>query len=92
MAGPVRFVIGDGAADDFIARRVMGAIDSRARIAKAMKELTAAWEQTAHVWRDEQATAFRKRFLDPWEHDVRQAGGAIEYLGHVLNQVRRECE
>jgi hypothetical protein len=70
----------------------MGMTDSRARIDKAMKELLLVWSYTTHTWRDSNADAFQKKYIDNWEHDMRNTTQAMDAMGQVLGNCRRECE
>jgi hypothetical protein len=70
----------------------MGMIDSRARLDKAMKELMVLWDYTTHTWRDANAEAFGKRFMETWEHDLRNATMAMDSMGQLIGSCRRECE
>jgi hypothetical protein len=70
----------------------MGMTDGRARLSKAMKELMLRWSETRMQWDDAAAKAFEDRFLTPLEMDSRQATGAMDVMGQMLSQLRRDCE
>jgi hypothetical protein len=66
--------------------------DGRARIGKTIKELAAHWRETRTQWDDSTASAFEDRFLAPLEADSRQAISAMEGMGQILQQIKRDCE
>jgi hypothetical protein len=70
----------------------MGMTDSRARIDKAMKELLLLWDYTTHTWRDTNADSFQKKYIQAWEHDLRNTTLAMDSMGQLLGSCRRECE
>jgi hypothetical protein len=69
----------------------MGVYDSRARAAKALKELMGLWAETGRSWNDERSRAFAKKFLEPLEPDMRSATSAMDQMAQLLQQCRRDC-
>jgi hypothetical protein len=70
----------------------MGMQDGRARIGKTLKELMAHWRETHSQWNDSTSATFESRFLTPLEVDSRQAVSAMEGMGQILQQIKRDCE
>ena len=70
----------------------MGVHESRGNLAKAMKELMQRWAETKQGWNDARSAEFEDRYLRELESDLRTAGSAMEQMGVLLNQVRRDCE
>jgi uncharacterized protein YukE len=70
----------------------MGVHEARGTLAKAFKELMNRWADVRANWDDAQAEAFEETYLRNLEADLRTAGGAMDQIGQVLHQVRRDCE
>jgi len=69
----------------------MNAVESRAKIVKAAKNLMADWQQTKEIWRDENCRQFEKKYMAPLEADVRAAVLAIERIGAMLHNAQHDC-
>lgn len=65
---------------------------SSSPIDEAIKELMAAWSHTRDSWRDQQATAFEKDFLEKLPAIASQARGAIDELDTVMRKIRQDCD
>jgi hypothetical protein len=70
----------------------MGVYEGRGQLAKAIKNLMHRWQETRSSWNDAAAVQFEKKFIEPIEIDLRNAGGAMDHMATVLTQVRRDCE
>ena len=70
----------------------MGVHEARGTLAKAHKELMLRWAEVRAHWDDEQARAFEENVLRNLEADLRTAGSAMDSVGQLLHQVRRDCE
>ena len=70
----------------------MGVYESRGQLAKLMKELGDKWADTKMDWDDVVSERFEKRFMDPLEQDLRNATGAMDQMGILLSQIRRDCQ
>jgi hypothetical protein len=69
----------------------MSVQDSRANLAKAMKELLFRWSETQSKWTDAMSENFEKNRLRPLEADLRAASQAMDQMAQVLGKVRRDC-
>jgi hypothetical protein len=69
----------------------MACTEARGMIHGALKDLHLRWHETLGEWRDENAKRFEAQFVHPLGMDVKAAVVAIEQLGKVLAQVRRDC-
>ena len=70
----------------------MGVYEGRGQLAKSMKDLLNRWQEAQHAWDDPMSRAFEKDFLLPLEQDLRNSFSALDHMGQVLAQVRRDCE
>jgi hypothetical protein len=64
---------------------------SSSPIDESIKELMAAWHHTRNSWRDQQALAFEKDFLEKLPAVATQARSAIDELDAVLRKIRQDC-
>lgn len=69
----------------------MDLTSAQARLNKAYKHLRLRWEETRHTWRDTTAANFERDHLDPLEPRILAALSALERLGGILQQARRDC-
>ena len=69
----------------------MGMHEGRGQIGKAMRDLLLLWTQTRGEWDDAQSTAFQKDYIEPLEHNARDAVGAMDQMAGLLNTIKREC-
>jgi hypothetical protein len=65
---------------------------SSSTIDEAVKELMAAWNQTRNSWRDQQALAFEKDYLEKLPALATQARGAIDELDALFRKVHHDCD
>jgi hypothetical protein len=70
----------------------MGLQESRAKIGSAIRDLRSAWLNTKVYWNDSNSEKFEEEFLEPMEMDVRTAVIAMDQMGVLLSQIRRQCE
>lgn len=70
----------------------MGVHESRGNLAKAFKELMLRWADTRASWNDVRAEEFEKQYLRQLESDLRTTGSAMDQMGVLLSQARRDCE
>lgn len=69
----------------------MSVQNSRASIGKAVQELMVKWLQTRGDWDDAVAERFQTEFLEPIEQDFKPAGSAMDNMGVIISQMRRDC-
>ena len=69
----------------------MGVQDGRAQLGKAMKELWLRWAEAQSGWNDVMSRNFEKDRLRVLEADMRSATAAMEHMGQILQQVKRDC-
>ena len=69
----------------------MSVQNSRAAIAKAVQDLLVRWVQTRGEWDDSVAEQFEKQFLEPIQQDMKPAGTAMDTMGGLISQMRRDC-
>ena len=70
----------------------MGVHEARGNLSKAFKELMLRWQETRAQWDDAQAEQFEETVLRDMESDLRTAHSAMDSMGILLGQVRRDCE
>jgi hypothetical protein len=70
----------------------MGLQESRAKIGTAIRDLRSLWSNTKVYWTDVNSEKFEEEFLAPMEMDVRTAANAMDQMGQLLAQIRRQCE
>ena len=70
----------------------MGVHEARGTLAKSMKELMHRWADVRANWDDVQSRQFEETYLRNLEADLRVAAAAMDQVGQVLHQVRRDCE
>jgi len=70
----------------------MGVYEGRGQLTKSMKLLMLQWSEARGSWDDSVSHAFEEKFLSPLEQDLRNALGAMDHMGVVLQQVRHDCE
>lgn len=70
----------------------MGVYEGRGQLARAMKDLNNRWLDTKATWQDAASEAFEKEFLANLENDLRHAITAMEHMGQVISQAKRDCQ
>lgn len=70
----------------------MGVYEGQGNLAKAMKDLMIKWAEAKGSWDDVNAHRLEADFLIPLEKDLRSALGAMDQMGQLLFQIRRDCE
>jgi len=65
---------------------------TRSQIYDAQKTARARWEQVQMVWDDSIRREFAEATWEPLDQMVSDALRAIDQLGTLFNQVRRDCE
>jgi len=58
----------------------------------AFDKLQTAWAETRETWRDDNARAFEREFLQPLVVEIGQTSAAIQRLADLFRTVRKECE
>ena len=61
-------------------------------IDESIKELMVAWSHTRDSWRDQQALAFEKEFLEKLPALAAQARDAIEEIDVVFRKIHQDCD
>ena len=69
----------------------MGVYEGRGLLSRAMKDLLSHWGNTKQSWDDVMSKEFEEAFLNNLEIDVRNAGGAMDHMAVILQQVRSDC-
>ena len=69
----------------------MSVQSSRASIAKAIQDLNNFWLVTRGSWDDVVAEEFEKKFLEPIIMDFKPASSAMDTIGAVISQMKRDC-
>lgn len=62
------------------------------QLQEAVKDLLIRWERTKAQWSDEQSRQVEADFIEPLKPRVRATLNALERVGAVVAQARRECE
>lgn len=70
----------------------MGVYEGRGQLAKAMKELMRQWMEVKGQWEDSQSRAFEETFLAALESDLKTAASAMDHIGVLLGQMKRDCQ
>jgi hypothetical protein len=70
----------------------MGVYEARGQLGKAMKELAHRFADAKVGWDDPVAHALESDFFVPLEVDLRNAIGAMDHAGAVLQQARADCD
>lgn len=70
----------------------MGVHEAQGQLSKGMKDLLARWADTKMDWDDANSRAFEKEFLFPLERDLKTAITAMDVMGRLVQQARRDCE
>jgi hypothetical protein len=70
----------------------MGVHEARGTLAKAHKELMLRWADVRANWDDAQSRQFEETYLRNLESDLRVAAAAMDQVGQMLHQVKRDCE
>jgi hypothetical protein len=65
---------------------------SKAKLARASKDLATAWEQTRTSWRDQKAKQFESEFIAPLPDSISSAVAIIDELDQVLRKIKQNCE
>ena len=70
----------------------MGVHESRGNLTKAFKDLMLRWGETKAQWDDARSEEFEKQYMFELENTLRTAGSAMDQMGILINQARRDCE
>ena len=65
---------------------------SKAKLARAAKDLGSSWEATRHTWRDQKAREFESEFIAPLPDSISSAMAIIDELDAVLSKIKKHCE
>ena len=69
----------------------MGVYEGRGTLNKSMKELNARWLEARGDWRDAVAAEFEDKYILPLERDLKNAVGAMDHIGTLLQRIRHDC-
>jgi hypothetical protein len=69
----------------------MSVYEGRGQLSRAMKDLTARWQETKYHWDDPVSRAFEREFLEPLEAELRDASSAMDHMSVLLQQIRGDC-
>ena len=69
----------------------MGVYEGRGQLTKAMRDLLFRWQETKGAWDDPVSKNIEEKFLVPLEQDLRNALGAMDHMGSVLQQAKHDC-
>lgn len=69
----------------------MSAIESRAKLIQAAKQLMTQWQQTQEAWRDDNCQQFDKKYMTPLESSIRAAAQAMERMDTMLDSAQQDC-
>jgi hypothetical protein len=70
----------------------VGLHESRGNLTKAFKELMLRWGDTKAGWDDARSEQFEQQYLMELENNLRLAGSAMDQMGILISQARRDCE
>lgn len=62
-----------------------------ARLARGLKNLSAAWEDVKDVWTDRVAQEYEERYILVFEELARATLREMSRLGTTLQQAQQEC-
>ena len=65
---------------------------SKAKLARASKDISKQWEETRHSWRDQKAREFETEFIAPLPDSISSAMAIIDELDSILNKIKKSCE
>lgn len=69
----------------------MSAIESRAKLIQAAKQLMTDWQQAKEAWRDDNCQQFDKKYMTPLESSIRAAAQAMERMDTMLDGAQQDC-
>ena len=69
----------------------MSVNDSRAKLARATKDLFIQWRETTGVWRDENARRFEKKYLDYLQAELQKTAVGMQQIDAVINRIKHDC-
>jgi hypothetical protein len=69
----------------------VSAIESRAKLIQAAKQLMTDWQQAKEAWRDDNCQQFDKKYMAPLESSIRAAAQAMERMDTMLDSAQQEC-
>lgn len=65
---------------------------SKAKLSRASKDLSTAWDQVSLSWRDQKAKKFEHEFISPIPDSISSAVAIIDELDNVLRKIKQNCE
>lgn len=65
---------------------------SKAKLARASKDLATQWDITRNYWRDQKAREFEATYITPLPDSISSAVAIIDELDAVLHKIRKNCE
>jgi hypothetical protein len=69
----------------------MGLHDAGAKLEKAMRNLTIAWEQSKESWADVKMQAFEERYISELQQTTRIAIETMARMGGIIDTIYRDC-
>jgi hypothetical protein len=69
----------------------VSAIESRAKLIQAAKQLLTDWQQAKEAWRDDNCQQFDKKYMTPLESSIRAAAQAMERMDTMLDGAQQDC-
>ena len=69
----------------------MSAIESRAKLIQAAKNLIMEWQHAQEAWRDDNCRQFDKKYMAPLESSIRAATQALERMDTMLDSAQQDC-
>jgi hypothetical protein len=66
--------------------------DSRAKLARGIRDLMELWSATKMEWNDANAVHFEEAFLQPLQMDLRSAANAMDQMAALLSQIQHQCD
>ena len=70
----------------------MGVHEARGNLSKAFKEMMTRWLEARQGWDDVRSEQFETEYLQQLESDLRTAGSAMDQIGTLIREARRDCE
>ena len=65
---------------------------SKAKLARATKDIISEWDETRAAWRDVKAQEFEAKFIAPLPDSISSAIAIIDELDGVLIKIKKHCE
>lgn len=69
----------------------MGVYEGRGQLTKSMRDLLFRWQETRGAWDDPVSKNIEEKFIVPLEQHLKNALGAMDHMGAVIQQARHDC-